>query len=192
MAEINEERVADHKARLLDRYDDVERRETEFRMPDSEFPEHREYARDGYIGAAYAWIVRTPEQAPPLSASMAESDADDADRVLCILHRGATHWDIPGGGHEGEEFFAETAVREVREETAITCEVTDLLLLEHEVTVADGYDDRLHTLWAYFGAEYRGGSLSIQHTELNGAAWFRERPPKLKDNPATLADKQFE
>ena len=70
MAEINEERVADHKARLLDRYDDVERRETEFRMPDSEFPEHREYARDGYIGAAYAWIVRTPEQAPPLSASM--------------------------------------------------------------------------------------------------------------------------
>ena len=192
MTELNRDRVREHESQLLDRYDDIERRETEFHIPDDEFAKHREYAKDGYIGAGYAWVVRTPEEAPPLSASMSSSDADDAGRILFVLHRGATAWDVPGGGHEDEESFEETAVREVREETNVTCEVTDLLHLEHEVAVADGFDDRLHTLWAYFEAAYRDGAVSIQNTELNGAAWLRERPPSLKDVPATLASSWFE
>lgn len=189
--DINEALVTEHESRLLDRYEDVEHRETTFHAEDEAFPDLREYAEDGYIGAAYARVVRTAGQAPPLSASMDESDTDDSDRVLFVLHRGATQWDLPGGGHESDESFEETAVREVREETGISCEVTDAVSVEHEVTVADGYDDRLHTLWVYVEAVYRDGAIAIQNTELNGAAWFSTRPPALKDDPGRLAEDWF-
>lgn len=190
--QINQDLVTEHKSRLLGRYDDVEQCETEFHLSDEAFSQAREYARDGYIGAAYAWIVREPEQAPPLSPSMDESDCDDSDRVLFILHRGSTRWDLPGGGHESGESFEETAVREVQEETGIICEMTDALSVEHELTVADGYDDRLHALWVYFSGVYHEGVIAIQNTELNGAAWFETNPPALKDDPARIADGWFE
>lgn len=191
-ADINEEVVTAHLSSLRERYDGFQYREREHRLSDEQFPEIRTAAEEGYIGAGYVWVVRTPDQAPPLSDSMDDSDGQDSERVLFVRHRGAQRWDLPGGGREDDESFEDAAVREVDEETAITCAVTDLLLVEREVAVADGSEDRLHSLWVYFGGSYRDGTISIQASELNGAAWFSAPPARLRETPSRVADGWFE
>ncbi len=45
---------------------------------------------------------------------------DEKGRVLLLKHTyGKLHWDLPGGGAEANESAAETALREVREETGL-------------------------------------------------------------------------
>lgn len=52
----------------------------------------------------------------------------DAGRLLLVNTRSTGKWSFPGGGCEGEETDAETAIREVQEETGISVTVGDLLV----------------------------------------------------------------
>src|SRR4051812_33371250 len=66
---------------------------------------------------------------------------DDAGRILLHKRTDNEYWSIPGGAMEPGETIAETAVREVREETGIEARVERLLGVysnPHHVTV---YDD---------------------------------------------------
>lgn len=183
MTGINAETVERRKRRLLGEYDDatvVEEREEA--SPD-DFPELLELSEAGYIGAGYVWVVRRAGDAAPLTESM-DDVGPERDRVLMILGRGGDEWGLAGGGREAGETFEEAAVREVREETGIDCAVTDCFLLRHRVTVAEGFDERLHTLWCFFGGAYVGGSIAIQAGELNGAAWFAEPPDRVDERVA--------
>lgn len=148
-----------------------------------EFPEHVQNARDGYVGGAYAWVTRRPEQAGGPSESYA-GDVEDRERALLILPRGESAWGIPGGGLEGEESFAEAARREVVEEAGIECEITGLWHLRHlRWGSEDVTDDRVtHSLHVFFDAEYAGGTIAVQQGEVNGAAWFAELPNRLMDS----------
>ncbi|MFB6139598.1 MAG: NUDIX domain-containing protein [Halosimplex sp.] len=196
---VNRETVERRMERLREEYDDpyVEEVHQEAAPPDR-FEDLREVARDGYTGGAYCWVVREPDQTAPLTESMPDGIEDERS-VLMILGRGGSEWGLAGGGREhGEvdpretsnqasggsrehgETYEEAAVREVREETSVDCEVTDCFLLRRVRTDSAGeHDERLHALYVFFDAAYVDGHIAIQPGELDGAAWFAEPPGRM-------------
>lgn len=177
--DVNDESVERRKRRLLAAYGDVPVLERRTEVPADEFQEWVTLSHEGYVGSAYALVRRSPEDARELSPSMRVPDVE-RERVLLILPRGETAWGAPGGGLEGEESFDAAAVREIREETGVECELTALQFLRHDVSVSSGdRPERLHALRAFFAARYAGGTIRIQAGELNGAAWFADPPADL-------------
>ncbi|WP_435151776.1 hypothetical protein [Haladaptatus sp. DFWS20] len=96
--EENRTTVETRMERLRDEYGDVPVENQTWGRPPEAFEKLLGYARDGYLGGAYAWVVRTPADAPSLTDSMSDSALDDHPRVLMILNRGANSWGLPGGG----------------------------------------------------------------------------------------------
>jgi 8-oxo-dGTP diphosphatase len=180
MTALNETFVEEQISRLRDEYGEVPVDDGTVEVAPAEFPEYVQNARDGYVGSAYAWVVRQPDQAGEPSETYSGPE-ETRERALLILPRGGSAWGVPGGGREGDEAFEETAVREVREEAGVDCGITDLWHLEHlRWQSEDDADDRVtHTLHAFFDGEYVDGTLDVQQAEVNGAAWFAERPERL-------------
>ncbi len=190
--EVNRAAVDRRTNRLLDEYDDVPVEERTQKQPAAKFEELVEYAHDGYTGGAYAWVVRHPEDAAPLSDSMPDEAFDDRSRALMILNRGADTWGLPGGGREDGETSEEAAVREVEEETNVRCELADPFLLRKLTLVPENDDEkRLHLLFVFFDADYQDGEIAIQSGELDGAAWFAKPPEKMFPANELRADDWF-
>lgn len=189
---INETFVRDQRQRLQDDYGEVTVETGTVDVPPAAFPEYVENAHDGYVGSAYAWVVRQPDQAGERSETYAGGE-ETRERALLILPRGESDWGVPGGGLEGEESFEQAARREVREETGVDCEVTDLWHVEHlEWRSEDPDDERVsHTLHVCFDADYAGGQIAVQEAEVNGAAWFAEAPARLEGKAAKRAETYF-
>lgn len=192
MAAINEDFVRDRIRRLQDDYGEVPVDDGMVDVPPEEFPQYVRNAHEGYVGSAYAWVVRQPEQAGEPSDSYAGPD-ETRERALMILPRGESEWGVPGGGREGEESFEEAAVREVREEAGVDCTITGLWHLERlRWRSEDDADDRVtHTLHVFFDATYEGGTIGVQQAEVNGAAWFAEPPGRMDDYAQQRADSFF-
>ncbi len=195
---VNREETERRLERLRADYDDPPVVESTFDVDPSGFAEATANAREGYIGGGYCWVVRSPEQAPPLSPSMPDDAGNDHDRVLLILSRGADDWGLPGGGLEGYEpaavsdpppspdddahgeTYEEAAVREVAEETGVECRITGCWKIERGYwEPTDDRDLRLHSLYVFFEAEYVDGHPDLQPGELDGAGWFRHMPERL-------------
>jgi ADP-ribose pyrophosphatase YjhB (NUDIX family) len=66
---------------------------------------------------------------------------DEHGRLLLIRRTDNGHWAIPGGGMEPGESVRQAAVREVREETGIDCEVTGLVGVYSDPGHVAAYDD---------------------------------------------------
>ncbi|MFJ9780650.1 NUDIX hydrolase [Amycolatopsis sp. NPDC101161] len=66
---------------------------------------------------------------------------DDEGRILMIRRTDNDLYSIPGGQLELGETLAEAAVREVREETGIECEVTKVIGLYSDPKHVIAYDD---------------------------------------------------
>ncbi len=179
---INREAVESMAADLQDRYGETDvERQTRTLSPET-FEEAIENARAGYDGGAHAWVVRAPEDAAALSETTL-AEWDDRHRALMILPRDSDEWGLPGGGREGDETFEAAAVREVREEAGIDCEIVGMWALRQITWTSTDEDDErtTHSLNPFFDARYTGGSISIQAAEVNGAAWFAEPPERLMD-----------
>jgi ADP-ribose pyrophosphatase YjhB (NUDIX family) len=186
----NREDVDRRLARLGGEYDPLVEHETETLAPE-DFDPFAEHAAEGYTGGGYAWVVR--EEPKELSESM--PDVDEAyPRVLLGLGRGDFGWGPAGGGreseatgasnpsgtsHESDESYEDAAEREVREETGVECEVLDCRRVRRVTFHREGTEDVIHTLWVYFVARETGGSIDVQESELNGAAWFHDLPEDL-------------
>lgn len=189
---VNREAVESRRHRLVEEYGMDYHEDESVSVDPAEFDTEVELARDGYLGSSYVWIVRSPGQASPLSESMPADDSEDSDRVLMILGRGGHAWGIPGGGRETGETFEEGALREVREETAIECTITDCVGTRHERRQSPEHEQVLHTLRVVFEGVYDGGTIAIQSGELNGAAWVARRPRRVHPLAAPLAEEWFE
>ena len=181
----NLDTVNHHIQELQERYTQVPVEEQEEVVPAEDFTDVVAPHKDDYIGAAYAWVVRSPEEASALSESFYPGPGS-SKRVLFHLPRGSDLWGLPGGGVEGDESFEEAAVREVREETGIACGVTGLWLLRRLKWISDDETDHRsrYSLQVFFDAQYTAGSITIQPGESNGAAWFAELPPADRMLPA--------
>lgn len=132
--------------------------------------------------SADVWVVREPEQAPPLTESMPDHAGTEATVALLILERATRdgQWGLAGGTVEAGETYEEAAVREVAEETAIDCTVEDCRFARRVVLSAEDADDPpVHLRYVLFVGRYEDGSITIEPGELRGAAWF-DRPPARK------------
>ncbi len=67
--------------------------------------------------------------APPANSLVPSANViviNDQDEILLIRRTDNGNWAIPGGAMELGESITDTAIRETREETGITCEITGL------------------------------------------------------------------
>jgi len=80
-------------------------------------------------------------QANSIAVAVSAFIQDDEGRILMIRRTDNDLYSIPGGQLELGETLAEAAVREVREETGIECEVTEVIGLYSDPNHVIGYDD---------------------------------------------------
>lgn len=67
--------------------------------------------------------------------------ADPEGRILLVLRRDNALWALPGGGMDLGESIQDTAVREVREETGLTVQITGLVGVYSSPRHVMAYDD---------------------------------------------------
>ncbi|WP_329055293.1 NUDIX domain-containing protein [Amycolatopsis sp. NBC_01488] len=99
---------------------------------------------------------------------------DDEGRILMIRRTDNDLYSIPGGQLELGETLAEAAVREVREETGIECEVTEVIGLYSDPKHVIAYDDGevRQEFSICFRAKPTGGKLQTS-SESKEALWTR-------------------
>jgi len=111
---------------------------------------------------------------------------DDTGRILLIRRTDNGLWALPGGGHDIGETIAETAVREVKEETGFDVEVTGIVGTYTNPGHVSEYDDGevRQEFSITFTAALVGGELSTS-TESHEVAWIAPSElAKLKIHPS--------
>ncbi|MEY7848234.1 NUDIX hydrolase [Natrarchaeobius sp. A-rgal3] len=103
---------------------------------------------------------------------------NDAGDVLLVQNVGDEGWSDPGGSVEVGEPYEDAAIREVREETGIECELTGLRevhVVEHRNTETD--EPVAFEAIAIFHGEYVEGEPRPREGEIADVDWF-SRPPE--------------
>jgi ADP-ribose pyrophosphatase YjhB (NUDIX family) len=96
--------------------------------------------------------------------------AEQGGRVLLVASRYANHdaplWNLPGGRQRPGELLAETAIREIREETGMRARIVELAY------ASESYDGETHFINATFRVEVEG-TLRIPSSgdHVTEAAW---------------------
>lgn len=111
---------------------------------------------------------------------------DDEGRILMIRRTDNDLYSIPGGQLELGETLAEAAVREVREETGIECEVTGVIGLYSDPKHVIAYDDGevRQEFSICFNAQATDGTLRTS-SESKEVKWIRVTEiPNLQIHPS--------
>lgn len=89
---------------------------------------------------------------------------NERGNVLLVLHRGETHYSLPGGGIDGSETALEASIREVREETA----------LRAYSAIRRRECDLVGSMSRHFVSELRVGKdkIRLQGKEIKKAVWW--------------------
>lgn len=126
------------------------------------YAEYVEAIERGTLGGAGAWTV------------------DAEGRVLLVRDVDREGWHEPSGHHEPGETLAETARREVREETGLTVELDGVGLFQrlHVAPRSEG-KPTLYRVAVVFTATPTGGELRPRPGEIAAVAWFEEHPESL-------------
>ena len=97
-------------------------------------------------------------------------------------------WGLPGGLLELDETYAQAALREIREETGLICELVSFLGIFHNYDMIWANGDRAHTLGAIYVARILGGELRTDEESLELGFFSREELPPLcfEDHRAAL------
>jgi ADP-ribose pyrophosphatase YjhB (NUDIX family) len=137
-----------------------------------------EMAKEGWIGDAGAFVT------------------DDENRALLIRHEEEPDkWGTPGGGHEPGETMAETACREVREETGVEIDLSGIFRARRKTAVHTGEPDRrFQMLTVWFEGDARETEIEVGDDEIVEAQWFAEPPDAvhsfLKEKVADWAESE--
>jgi 8-oxo-dGTP pyrophosphatase MutT (NUDIX family) len=102
---------------------------------------------------------------------------DEIDRLYLQRRRDLGTWEMPAGTCEPGSSFAQTAVREVAEETGLRIEIADLVAFAslsdpaiHTITYPNG--DRTQCFSVCFYARKWTGSISIEAAEVLESSFF--------------------
>ena len=92
---------------------------------------------------------------------------DAGCEILLIRHANGGHWAFPKGHVEGNETEAETALREIREETGLS------VTLDTNFRTVVTYSPKPGVMKdvIYFAAELAGGDEKMQAEEVTGMRW---------------------
>ena len=110
----------------------------------------------------------------------------DGDRILLVHRMDNDLWALPGGGHELGETIEDTAVREVKEETGIDVDVTELVGLYTNPAHVIAYDDGevRQQFSVCFAARPLGGEL-VNSAESKEVRWVPvEELDELRIHPS--------
>ncbi len=105
------------------------------------------------------------------SAIVAREDG----RILMLQHIGEKGWRPPAGFSDIGENVAQTAVREVLEETGLHVEPLSILAIHATpmLNVVYPNGDQIRNVGVVFRARLLGGSMSIDNQEVSDASWIR-------------------
>lgn len=100
---------------------------------------------------------------------------DEQGRLFLLQHRGEVGWRLPSGFSELGENAAQTAVRELWEETRLCIAIEKVLGVHASPDLNVCYDngDQVRVVGVVFGARLLGGDLQLDAAEIADAAWFR-------------------
>lgn len=104
---------------------------------------------------------------------------NDAGQVLLVRNEGTTEWAEPGGKHEPGESLAETARRELAEETGVSCSLTGVALVQIVEMVAPSRP-AIVRLIVVFGGTHTGGSPRPEPGEIAEVRWWDDHPSSLR------------
>lgn len=146
---------------LRERYDDFQVSEKTWDVSPEEFDKEVENFRNGGYGGAGIWLT------------------NDKGQVLLVKNKGDDAWGDPGGHHENEEKFEETAKRETKEEANVEAEITGVQSVD-KVKFRDTEQDRyFYNLLVIFKGQYVSGEPSPQQEEIEEVKWWDEHPEDL-------------
>ncbi len=95
---------------------------------------------------------------------------DGPELVLGRRRRDRASWSLPKGTPDGDETPAQTAVREVREETGLEVRILETVGDIHYRFVRDGR--RIHKTVHYYLMEPTGGDIADHDHEFEEVRWF--------------------
>lgn len=162
LGELTRRAVNDRLARLREEYDGFRVAGDTVELSEEEFALARERAAEGRVGGASACVL-------------------DGDRLLLVRTREtAGAWGVPGDVATRDERLEAAATRAVRDAAGVSCTVRDLYQVRRRRTVAadDPSAPSLHSLWAFFDADYEGGTATPSDEDVTAAEWW-ESPPDV-------------
>jgi ADP-ribose pyrophosphatase YjhB (NUDIX family) len=111
---------------------------------------------------------------------------DEHERILLILRTDNNYWSIPGGGIQPGETIKQAAVREVKEETGIDCEVTGLIGIYSNPNHVAAYDDGevRQEFSICFATRMLGGSKRTSDESADVRFISPEQLPEYKIHPS--------
>ena len=149
--------------RLEAEYGPFDVREDRYEVPTVRYESIRERFETGSVGYAGVWVT------------------NDDGEVLLIDEKGRAGWSEPTGKHRPGERLEETALREVREETGVECELTGVALA-HVVEMVDAESpDRpaIVQLVLAFAGTHLEGTPEPGEGKIREVRWWREHPETL-------------
>jgi 8-oxo-dGTP pyrophosphatase MutT (NUDIX family) len=120
-------------------------------------------------------MTRYPTRRATSAGGLVYDDRPDGRWVVLISHRNAAgqlQWTLPKGGLEDGEDLETAAVREVREETGLTAEVTAKLGVIDYWFVWKPDQVRYHKFVHYFLMAHRGGDTHVRDDEAEDVEWM--------------------
>jgi len=121
-------------------------------------------------------MARYPTRRAVSAGGLVVEDRPDGRWVLLISRRNAAgqlQWTLPKGGLEHSEDLEEAAVREVREETGLVCEIAGKLGVIDYWFVWKPDQVRYHKFVHYYLMTSDGAEPQARDDEAEDVVWFR-------------------
>lgn len=120
-------------------------------------------------------MARYPTRRAVSAGGLVVDDRPDGRWVVLISRRsaaGTLQWTLPKGGLEGDERREDAALREVREETGLDCDIVAELGTIDYWFVWRPDEVRYHKYVHYFVMRHRGGDPAPRDDEAEDVEWF--------------------